>query len=248
MLARAIDRLPTQQLSDAPVLITQERELLGRCEAALENLRIAYWAAGKALQAIRDGRLYRATHGSFEEYCRELWDITPQYAGQLIRTWRITERLFEMVGGKSNELETTVSRRLGIGQARELVAIAEEYSVDAAALLYLALVQARGMATTADLVKGAAAALPPAAAGKKRATQEAVSAYLASLDGTPQVPPARDPYRALTRARRALNTETLQAAMERDPEGTRTMVRELIESLSTSIGMDVEIRSNAPES
>lgn len=241
-LARAIDHLPTQQLSDAPVLIAQERELLGHCEAALENLRIAYWAAGKALQALRDGRLYRATHSSFEAYCNELWDITPQYANQLIRTWKITESLFDLVAGKSNDLETIVSKKLGIGQARELVALSEEHGVDAAAVLYLALAQAKGMALTADIVKGAVAALPPQAAGKKKATGEAVLTYLASIENKVQVPAARDPYKALSRATKTLDSATLQAAMERDPEGTRTMVRELIEALSTSVGIEVEIR------
>lgn len=119
-LARSIDHLPTKQLSDTPVLIAQERELLVRCEAALENLRVAYWAAGKALQVIRDGKLYRATRKTFEDYCNELWDITPQYANQLIKTWKITEKLFELVHGKPNDLETAVSKKLGIAQAREL--------------------------------------------------------------------------------------------------------------------------------
>jgi hypothetical protein len=36
--------------------------------------------------------------------------------------------------------------------------------------------------------------------------------------------------------------------MERNPDGTRTMVRELIEALSTSVGIDVEIKAPASES
>lgn len=244
-LARAIDHLPTKQFADTPVLISQERELLVRCEAALENLRIAYWAAGKALQVIRDGRLYRATHQNFEDYCNELWDITPQYANQLIKTWKITEKLFEMVDRKSNDLETIVSKKLGIGQARELVPLAEEHSVEAAALLYLALIQAKRLSVTAKMVEGAVLALPPQAAGKKKATEEAVLAYLASIEGKTELPAARDPYRALTRATRKLDAD-VQAAMELNPEGTRTMVRELIESLSASIGIEVDIKTSTP--
>ncbi len=247
-LARSIDHLPTKQLSDTPVLIAQERELLVRCEAALENLRIAYWAAGKALQVIRDGKLYRATHKTFEDYCNELWDITPQYANQLIKTWKITEKLFELVHGKSNDLETVVSKKLGIAQARELVSLAEEHSVDAAALLYLALVQVKRLGVTSDMVKGAVQALPSQAAGKKKATEEAVLAYLASVEGKTELPPAKDPYKALTRATKKLDAGTLQAAMERNPEGTRTMVRELIEALSASVGIEVEIKAAASES
>jgi hypothetical protein len=246
-LARAIDSLPTKQLADTPVLIAQERELLVRCEAALENLRIAYWAAGKALQVVRDGRLYRATHSTFEVYCQEQWDITPQYAGKLIRAWRIAERLFEHRSQKSNDLETIVSKKLGFGQAWGLVALAEQYSIDAAALLYMALIQAKGMAVTAKMVSGAAGALPPEAAGKKKATEEAVLAYLAGLEGTKEEIPVRpDPFEALRRVTKRLDAD-LQAAMELNPRGTRTMVRELIEALSSSVGIEVEIKAPEPE-
>ncbi|MFD5065500.1 hypothetical protein [Streptomyces sp. NPDC058394] len=242
-LARSIDQLPTKQLADTPVLIAQEQQLLVRCEAALENLRVAYWAAGKALQVVRDGRLYRATNDNFEDYCQEQWDISRQYANQLIRSWKIAEKLFEMVGGKSNDLERILSKKLGFGQAWELVELAEEHSVDAAALLYLALIQAKGMGVTAKLVKGAAGELPPEAAGKKKATEEAVLAYLVSVEGKTELPPVKDPYKALTQATKKLDADTLQAAMERNPEGTRTMVRELIEALSASVGIEVEIKT-----
>lgn len=237
-LARAIDHLPTKQLADTPVLIAQERELLVRCEAALENLRIAYWAAGKALQVVRDGRLYRATHPTFEAYCTELWDITPQYANQLIKTWRIAEKLFESVRDKSNDLETVVSKKLGIAQARELVSLAEEHGIDAAALLYLALVRAKRLSVTSDMVKGAVQALPAQAAGKKKATEEAVRAYLASTEGPAALPPAADPYKALTQVAKKLDAGTVQAAMEHDPESTRATVRELIGALSASVGIE----------
>ncbi|WP_344468480.1 hypothetical protein [Kitasatospora kazusensis] len=45
-----------------------------------------------------------------------------------------------------------------------------------------------------------------------------------------------------------LDTDTVQAALERDPDGTRAMVRELIEALSSSVGIEVEIKSASPES
>src|SRR6266536_3079623 len=44
---------------------------LAACEAALDNLRVAFWAAGKALQVIRDARLYRSTHATFEDYAEQ---------------------------------------------------------------------------------------------------------------------------------------------------------------------------------
>lgn len=182
-LARALGTTPPdRQLADTPALIAQEQDMLLRCEAALENLRFAFWAAGKALQIIRDTRLYRESHDTFEAYCQDQWDITPQYAGKLIRSWRIAERLFDSREMKSNGLETIVSRKLGFGQAWELVPLAEEHGVDAAAFLYLALIKVRGAAVTAALVAGAVAALPPESARHRKKTEDAVLAYLASLE------------------------------------------------------------------
>src|ERR1700676_3052863 len=48
-------------------LSVSEQADLATCEAALDNLRLAFAAAGKALQVIRDARLYRSTHDTFEE-------------------------------------------------------------------------------------------------------------------------------------------------------------------------------------
>ncbi|MEM8779859.1 MAG: hypothetical protein AAGF26_13490, partial [Cyanobacteria bacterium P01_G01_bin.49] len=50
-----------------PLSPTEQKE-----KQRLENIVIgAVWTAGAALQELRDKRLYRETHGSFEEYCRE---------------------------------------------------------------------------------------------------------------------------------------------------------------------------------
>lgn len=40
--------------------------------------------AGRALTVIRDARLYRETHATFEAYCRERWQMSRPRAYQLI--------------------------------------------------------------------------------------------------------------------------------------------------------------------
>ena len=68
---------------------------------------------GTALLAIRDGRLYRETHGSFEEYCRERWGWNRARADQMIRASIIV-----------TELDTNVSTPpRNEAQARELARI-----------------------------------------------------------------------------------------------------------------------------
>lgn len=59
--------------------------------AKLENYEViigeglqAFIAAGHALMAIRDQRLYRRDHTTFEDYCRERWGISRPHAYRLI--------------------------------------------------------------------------------------------------------------------------------------------------------------------
>ncbi|MFE1075161.1 hypothetical protein ACFW5W_28580 [Streptomyces sp. NPDC058783] len=242
-LARALGestKLPTKQLTDTPALIAQEQDLLIKCESAIENLRFAFWAAGKALQVVRDARLYRTQFETFEEYTQARWDITPQYAGKLIRTWRVAEALFQARPGGG--LETIVSTKLGYGHAWALVPLVEEHGVQAAVYLYLALVKAEGAKVTAALVQGAVEALPEAVAGHRAKTEEAVSVYLNSLSDTTRSTPTADPAkaaRALSKAARTFDMSTVQAALEHDPKRTRTAVKSLIEVLSSVSGVSV---------
>jgi hypothetical protein len=67
------------QLSD------REHADLATCEAALDNLRVAFWAAGKALQVIRDARLYRDTHATFEDYVGQRRDMSLVVRGAVPR-------------------------------------------------------------------------------------------------------------------------------------------------------------------
>ncbi|MFI2764861.1 hypothetical protein ACH5A3_39530 [Streptomyces echinatus] len=242
-LARALGdsaKLPTKQLTDTPALIAQEQDMLVKCESAIENLRFAFWAAGKALQVVRDARLYRAQFKTFEEYTQARWDITPQYAGKLIRTWRVAEALFQARPGGG--LETIVSTKLGYGHAWALVPLVEKHGVQAAVYLYLGLVKAKGAGVTAALVQGAVEALPEEAAGHKGKTEEAVIAYLASQEHKTRSTPAADPaktVRALSKAARTFDTGALQAALEHDPKRARTAVKSLIEVLSSVSGVRV---------
>lgn len=52
-------------------LTTAERMLLTQNEAVIERGRRAFVEVGTALAQIRDSRLYRQSHDTFEAYCRE---------------------------------------------------------------------------------------------------------------------------------------------------------------------------------
>src|SRR5579859_2559875 len=117
--------VPYEALSDSPNLIDVERKDLADCEAAIDSLRVAFWAAGKALQVIRDARLYRGSHDTFEDYCEGRWQMRRVYADRLIRAWPLAERLTP-IG----------TRELNEGQVRELLPLAARHGDDAAVTVY----------------------------------------------------------------------------------------------------------------
>lgn len=61
-----------------------ERQELAAHEEVVERGLGAFVQVGIALMAIRDGRLYRETHATFDEYVKERWKMSRQRAYQLI--------------------------------------------------------------------------------------------------------------------------------------------------------------------
>lgn len=55
----------------------------------------AFYEAGIALMELRDRRLYRSTHNTFEEYCRDRFDYTRRRPYQLIEAAQIYDNLSE---------------------------------------------------------------------------------------------------------------------------------------------------------
>ena len=65
-------------------LSKQQQSDLRACEQVIERGLSTFVQVGKALAKIRDDRLYKTTHKSFERYCQERWEFSRQRASQLI--------------------------------------------------------------------------------------------------------------------------------------------------------------------
>lgn len=152
---------------------------LAVCEAALDNLRLAFAAAGKALQVVRDGRLYRSGYGSFEDYAEQRWDISRAQAYRLIAAWPLAERL------------SPIGDRLTESQIRELLPVSDQHGPDAAAVVYETIATADGIRVTAALVKGAVSVLPRGYFDQAEAVRQ-IREYLNRQDAPP-ARPARVP-------------------------------------------------------
>lgn len=71
----------------------EERTELALCEAVIERGRQAFLEVGGALMTIQEKRLYRATHTTFDAYCREKWQIGKSYAYDMIAAYGIVENV-----------------------------------------------------------------------------------------------------------------------------------------------------------
>lgn len=127
----------------------QERGYLDVCEQALHGFRKSVVVAGKALEVINRGRLYRETHETFADYVTEVWDMKRAHAYRMIEGWRPADLVSPI--GDINE-----------GQARELAPVLKEYGPEVTVTLYRGVKELRGdrRVTAADLSE-ARAALPP---------------------------------------------------------------------------------------
>ena len=66
---------------------------LTELEQVIERGLAAFVEVGNALLRIRDDRLYRETHATFEDYCRERWGLSRPHAYRLMDAAATTEAL-----------------------------------------------------------------------------------------------------------------------------------------------------------
>jgi hypothetical protein len=82
-------------ISDRTLIVLPAGEAmeLQFCEQRIEHGLETFLEVGQALQLIRDKRLYRVSHGTFEEYCQARWDIKGSRARQLCAAAQIVQGL-----------------------------------------------------------------------------------------------------------------------------------------------------------
>lgn len=97
------------------VLSHAEEVRLDALETTIDRNLTAFLAVGEALHEIRESRLYRADHATFDEYLEARWDITRQRASQLIAGAQVAQ--VASTSGLQIENER---------QARELVGLSNE--------------------------------------------------------------------------------------------------------------------------
>lgn len=137
-------------------LTDKERADLGRCEQALNGFRKALIVAGKALEVINRGRLYRDTHARFEDYVLEVWGFKRAHAYRMIEEWPVAVAVSPI--GDINE-----------AQARELLPVFRDHGREAAAVLFRETRELAGGKVTAAALAEARKVLPQRLAAPEQA-------------------------------------------------------------------------------
>lgn len=75
------------------MLSNTENLELQQFERVIERGLQGFYEAGQALKAIRDQKLYRVEHGTFEDYCLSRWQISKPRAYQLMGASEVIAQL-----------------------------------------------------------------------------------------------------------------------------------------------------------
>ena len=100
----------------------QQRERL-HLERKVER---AFYEAGKALRELRDRRLYRSTHKTFEEYCLERFGFKRRHPYQLINAAEVVDNLLEMCANRAQNFCGAPALPTSEYQVRPLVGLEPE--------------------------------------------------------------------------------------------------------------------------
>jgi phage N-6-adenine-methyltransferase len=103
-------------------LAHQEHQRLDELEAVVERGLGTFVEVGQALMEIRDKRLYRELHDTFEDYCRSRWKMSQPHAQRHINAAQV-------IGAIPMGIEAPANER----QARELAPLLDEPASLAAA-------------------------------------------------------------------------------------------------------------------
>ena len=111
-------------VQDTPLSVREEKRLAELEQIIQENF-LGFVAVGQALAEIREQRLYRVDYPTFEDYCRDLWDMSHQRADQLIAAKAVIDNLTTIVVKQDDGSEVDILPK-NEAQARELARLQPE--------------------------------------------------------------------------------------------------------------------------
>lgn len=101
-----------------------ERERLDAAVKIIDKGMDTFLTVGVALLGIKEGKLYRETHPTFEAFCKAKWSMSRPRAYQLIASVKVVNNL-------SLGMSTTVDKPTSERQVRVLAALPQEQQAEA---------------------------------------------------------------------------------------------------------------------
>lgn len=144
-------------------LSAAEKTTLAKHEEVIQHHFESFKDAGNALVAIRSGKLYRETHATFDDYCRERWEMSKTQANRLIAAAQVVENVSTVKESKD------IVEHLTESAVRPLAALnpAQQRKV-IAAVVKKAPATLEGRGVTAKLMTSIARQTVPSAFKKKK--------------------------------------------------------------------------------
>lgn len=100
-------------------LTVGEKTELAELETIIESGMKSFLVVGRALLKIRDSRLYRDSHRTFDDYCRDRWGMSRVRAHQLIEATKVSDNLLTTVNKPTSEWQARPLARLEPEQQAE---------------------------------------------------------------------------------------------------------------------------------
>lgn len=153
-----------------------EKKQLAACLDVVRKNLTSFVAVGMALKTIRDRKLYREAHSSFESYCLANFNFTYSYGFRLIKSAELVEELKPRLAALpiGNELVPTTE-----SQARELMKVEPRHRVE---VLKLAYEKAGGRALSAVRIEQAALVVQPPKGKKSKPARNGTGKLEIELD------------------------------------------------------------------
>jgi len=97
-----------------------EKTELEELETVIKQDMGAFYRVGCALAKIRDSRLYRQTHDTFEEYCKDRLDMSLNYSERLMISAKVFENIKSLPMGRvpANERQARPLTKLATAEAQ----------------------------------------------------------------------------------------------------------------------------------
>lgn len=104
---------------DEAALTLDEKDRLIANERVIERGLESFYAVGMALADIRESRLYRQTHRTFEDYCRDRWGFSSSQARHTITAASVLPNIDGFRHLPGNTMQAELLSRVPADQQRE---------------------------------------------------------------------------------------------------------------------------------